>query len=152
MEGDSGGVRRRMGKRDSSTRQGFRDLFGWQKAVKLTVARYAATKTWPRDERFALTSQPRWAAVAVPSNIAEGHGRSGPHRFLHRLAMAFGSLCDVETRLVLAQQLGYLTADRTQDLSDRLAAVRRCGQEPIRGRRLSSGERHHLAPSPWASL
>jgi four helix bundle protein len=84
-------------------------LVAWQKGVALTVAIYGATREWPSDERFGLASQVRRAAVSVPSNIAEGHGRSGPNEFLHHVSIAYGSLSAVETHLVLAEHLGFLT-------------------------------------------
>jgi four helix bundle protein len=124
--------------RDGSTRQGFRDLIGWQKAVKLTVAIYEVTRGWPRDEQFGLTSQVRRAVVSVPANIAEGHGRTGPNEFLHHLSIAFGSLCEVETHLVLAEHLGYLPANAAQDLFDLLTELRRIVQGLIRSLRRSA--------------
>jgi four helix bundle protein len=67
----------------------------------------------------------RRAAVSVPSNIAEGHGRFGTGEFLHHLSIAFGSLCEVETQLLIAQQLSYSDGMTIDALMEQLTEVRR---------------------------
>lgn len=69
---------------------------------------YNLTKQFPREETYGLTSQIRRAVVSIPSNIAEGQGRNSTKEFLHHLSIAHGSLCEVETQLLLAERLGYL--------------------------------------------
>jgi four helix bundle protein len=88
--------------------QSFRDLVAWQRNMDLVAEIYNLTREWPATEQFCLTSQVRRAAVSVPSNIAEGHGRTGAREYLHHASIAFGSLCEVETQLLLAQRLSYL--------------------------------------------
>lgn len=73
---------------------------------------YAVTKNFPRDEAFGLTSQLRRAAVSIPSNIAEGHGRTTDKGFAVFLGQARGSLFEVETQLELAASLGYFQTER----------------------------------------
>jgi four helix bundle protein len=88
--------------------QNFRDLIAWQRAVDLALEVYRITKTFPREEIYGLTSQLRRAAVSIPSNIAEGQGRRTSRDFLHFLAIARGSLAEIETQLFIAARLGYV--------------------------------------------
>ena len=90
--------------------KGYRDLVTWQRAYKLALAIYQATLKWPKDEMYGLTSQIRRAAVSVAGNIAEGYDRTSPKEYLHHLGYARGSLAELETYLLLAQDLGYLDA------------------------------------------
>lgn len=85
-----------------------RDLLVWQKSIHLVKAIYSLTGKWPATEQFGLTSQIRRAAVSVPSNIAEGHGRRSQREFAKYLNIAHGSLMEVETQLVIASELNYL--------------------------------------------
>jgi four helix bundle protein len=87
--------------------------------MKLARDVYALTLKFPKDELFGLTSQLRRAAVSVPSNIAEGHGRLTDNGFAVFLGQARGSLFEVETQIELARALGYLAlADAKQSLAD----------------------------------
>ncbi|HWB00364.1 MAG TPA: four helix bundle protein [Pirellulales bacterium] len=100
---------------------GYRDLIVWQKAIDLVEAIYDATRGFPTEERYGLSSQLRRAAVSIPSNIAEGQGRASSRDFARFLEIALGSLAEVETQLVIAGRLHtrdprYLSADRCDDL------------------------------------
>lgn len=75
----------------------FRDLIVWQKAIDLVTDIYKITKSFPREEMYGLTNQLRHAATSVPSNIAEGQGRRSEKEFQHCLAIARGSLMELET-------------------------------------------------------
>src|SRR5256885_1393289 len=106
----------------------YSDLVAWQKAMDLVIAVYKATESLPSDERFGLTSQIRRAVVSVPSNIAEGHGRASQNEFQRFLSIARGSLCEVETQILIAERLTYLsTSDRDGllRLSDEVGRVLR---------------------------
>jgi four helix bundle protein len=91
----------------------FRDLIAWQKAMELAREVYQATKSMPEAERFGLTSQMRRAAVSTPSNIAEGHGRESRTDYLRFLRIARGSLMELQTQLILAEQLNLLQISQT---------------------------------------
>jgi four helix bundle protein len=89
--------------------RGHRDLIAWQKAMELVTDIYRASRAFPRDELYGLTSQLRRSAVSVPSNLAEGHGRTSRADFHRFIAQARGSLLEVETQLEIARNLGYLS-------------------------------------------
>jgi len=107
------------------TIQSFRDLLAWQRAFDLAASVYAATKSWPRDEIYGLTSQTRRAAVSVMANIAEGKGRTGSREFLHHLSIADGSLAELEAHLLLAQRLGFLDDTTMNPLVSQIEETRR---------------------------
>jgi len=85
----------------------FERLIVWQKAMLLVRQVYCLSKTFPADERYALTDQLRRAVVSIPSNIAEGYGRSSSRDYAHFLSIARGSLYETVTQLMIAQGLGY---------------------------------------------
>ena len=106
-------------------KSGFQELIVWQKAMTLVTAIYRVTGDWPREELYGLTSQVRRAAVSIPSNLAEGHGRTGSHEFAHHVSIAYGSLCELETHVLIAEQLGYATKDTSDKLTTQMMEVRR---------------------------
>ena len=79
----------------------YRDLVVWQKSMELTEEIYRLVKTLPREETYGLSDQMRRAVVAVPSNIAEGHGRNSEKEFIRFLCMAKGSVFELETQILL---------------------------------------------------
>jgi len=86
----------------------YRDLQVWQLAMDLAEQCYLATKGFPMEERFGLTSQIRRAAASIPANIAEGQGRQHTREFLNYLSIARGSLMELETHLLLSPRVGLL--------------------------------------------
>ncbi|MGC9523900.1 MAG: four helix bundle protein [Anaerolineae bacterium] len=103
----------------------YRELIAWQKAMDLAVAVYKRTRSFPREEAYGLTAQLRRAAVSVPSNIAEGQGRHSTKEFIRFLGLAQGSLQEVETQIILAARLDYVTEAQETDLLDQCAEVAR---------------------------
>jgi four helix bundle protein len=101
----------------------FRDLRVWQAGMDLVEEVYRMTERFPGRERFGLASQMERAAVSVPSNIAEGHGRAYTREYLHHVAMAHGSLAELQTHLEIAGRLGYLHPADCARLSDQAAAL-----------------------------
>lgn len=93
----------------------FKNLIVWQKAMELVRMVYQLSKAFPQDERYALTDQLRRAAVSIPSNIAEGNGRTSNKDYAHFLAIARGSLFETLTQIQIAEDLGYIS--RQEDLS-----------------------------------
>ena len=85
----------------------FRDLLVWQRSMQLTTAVYRLTQDFPRDEIYGLTSQMRRAAVALPSNIAEGHGRLNTAEFRQFLGIARASNFELQTQLEIARTLHF---------------------------------------------
>ena len=93
----------------TTAKKDFRDLIVWQKAIEFVTDVYRITQTFPPEERFGLSSQLRRAAVSIPSNIAEGQGRLTTGEFRQFLGQAKGSVCEVETQLIIAHNLSYIT-------------------------------------------
>ena len=96
----------------------YRDLLVWQKAVDWVDAIYAATREWPKEERYGLISQVTRAAVSVPSNIAEGCARRSTGEFVRFLSIARGSLAEAETQLIIGTRQGYLDQASQKALLD----------------------------------
>ena len=96
--------------------ESYRNLIAWQKSMRLVTEIYEATRAFPRDELYGLTNQLRRAAVSVPSNIAEGQARFSRREFHHFLSLARGSLVEIETQLLIAENLRYLPAEQSRPL------------------------------------
>jgi four helix bundle protein len=103
----------------------YRDLELWQTAMDLVVECYQAARSFPQYETFGLCSQLRRAAVSVPANIAEGHGRQHRPEFIQHLHIALGSLAEVETHVEIAQRLGYFGPADAEKLIKRTNEVGR---------------------------
>ena len=100
----------------------YRDLLAWQKARRLVKRVYEVTRGFPKEEMFGLTQQVRRAAISVPCNIAEGYGRGSRKDYVRFLQMARGSLYEVQTQLLLAQDLGYLSDSQVAATSQEVSA------------------------------
>ncbi len=105
--------------------QHFKDLVVWQKAMDLVELVYKLTDSFPRRELYSLTDQIRRAAVSIPSNIAEGQAHFNKGEFMHFLRHSSGSLAELETQLLLAQRLEYLSAEQAQEVLGRVHEVGR---------------------------
>ena len=87
----------------------YRDLQVWQKAMDLVVDSYEVVNLLPKNEVYSLATQIQRAAVSIPANIAEGHGREYLGDYLHHLSCANGSLMELETHFLIARKLCYMT-------------------------------------------
>lgn len=87
----------------------FRDLLVWQKSMSFVTEIYKASKSFPNEENFGLTSQIRRSAVSIPSNISEGYGREGVGDYLRFLNIAMASLFELQTQIEIAYNLEYLS-------------------------------------------
>ena len=94
-------------------------LAAWAAAHELVLAIYGATRSFPADERYGLTSQLRRAALSIPTNIAEGAARRGAKEFKRFLNMALGSLGEVTYLLRVARDLELLGEDAWKDLESK---------------------------------
>lgn len=93
--------------------------------MDFVIAVYGATKYFPRDELYGLASQLKRTAVLIPTNIAEGQARYSPSEFHFFLSRSRGSLVEVETQLLLARKLEYLTPELGKKLLDQAAELGR---------------------------
>ena len=103
----------------------FRELDVWKKARVLTSSAYKLTEMLPRHEQFGLSSQIQRAAVSIPSNIAEGAGRTTGNDFCHFLDMANSSSFDLETQLIIAQDLGYIDMEQLKKILDDIHEIKK---------------------------
>ena len=94
----------------------FKDLKVWQKSYSLCLKIYTITRKFPSDERYGFTSQLRRASVSIPSNIAEGYGKKTTPEYIHSLYIANGSLCELETQILLANDLKYINAKEYNEI------------------------------------
>jgi four helix bundle protein len=92
----------------------YRDLLVWKKVIDLVVEVYAISELLPDKEKFGLISQIRRAASSVPANIAEGHDRDSTKEFIRFISIARGSLAELETHIVVATRLNFLSNDKVK--------------------------------------
>lgn len=86
----------------------YKDLLIWQKGISITNLVYTLLKSFPTDEVYALTSQIKRSTISIPSNIAEGFGRNSVKSYLNFLKISRGSLFELETQLIIAENQNYI--------------------------------------------
>lgn len=101
----------------------FKKLRVWQDAINVTEQVYQATRKFPKEELFGLTNQMRRAAVSIASNISEGAGRNSKKEFHNFLGYANGSNCELQTQIIIAKRLGYLTEQEQIKISKQLESI-----------------------------
>ena len=92
--------------------QGYKDLIAWKKSIELVKEVYKVIALLPNCEQFALCSQMRRSAISIPSNIAEGYGRGSRKEYVRFLYVSKGSAYELETQLILCEELGYINYER----------------------------------------
>ncbi len=107
------------------TKTSYRDLIVWQKAIDLVPEVYALIRRFPQEENFALSQQARRAVVSISANIAEGQARTHRKEFAQHLSVARGSLAELDTLLIVAERLGYLSEADLSRVEASIADVRR---------------------------
>ncbi|KPK34211.1 MAG: hypothetical protein AMK70_08210 [Nitrospira bacterium SG8_35_1] len=103
----------------------FKELKVWQKAYQLCIEIYKTTKKYPDEEKYGLSSQMRRAAISIPSNIAEGYGRKTIPDYVRCLYIAYGSICELETQILLSGDLNYLNGNNKNSHLEKIKEVER---------------------------
>jgi four helix bundle protein len=103
----------------------YTDLIAWQKSMDFVEAVYRATGTFPKEKIYGLSRQMRRAAVSIPSNIAEGQGRQSRQEFHRFLSVAYGSLRELETQILIAERLQYYDSPITSKLMQSASEIGR---------------------------
>jgi four helix bundle protein len=101
-----------------------KDLDVWKNSIELVTSIYKITNDFPKSEIYSLTSQIRRCAISIPSNIAEGAGRSHNKEYAQFLYISLGSLSELETQLIISNNVGYLSDNNLKVLNDRIISIR----------------------------
>ena len=124
------------------TIKSHRDLLVWQKSMVVVTGCYKLTERFPDRERYGLSSQLQRAAVSIPANIAEGNARRSTAAYINHLSIATGSLAELETHLLIAVNLGYITSSDCETVLNQIEEVRRMLAGLIRSLEQTQNERH----------
>ena len=93
-----------------------KELKVWKKGIELVKVIYGITNDFPKTEQFGLISQIRRCSVSIPSNIAEGCGRHSDKELIHFLYITLGSASELETQIIISQELGFLEKEKSEDI------------------------------------
>ena len=103
----------------------FRELIVWQKSIELVKMTYPLINLLPSEERFALSDQMRRSVISIPSNIAEGYARGSDKELKRFLYISRGSIAELETQIILAAKLNYVSEKQIEHLLDMCKEVGR---------------------------
>ena len=103
----------------------FKELRVWQESIRLSEEIYAITNNLPKEEMYGLNSQIRRAVISIPSNVAEGSGRESKKEFNQFLNISLGSSFELETQLILSENLNFLTRDELSHIYQSLSEIQR---------------------------
>jgi len=135
------GLRGQGFKGSSEMLKNYKELNVWQKSYELCLKVYAITAKFPNEERYGLTSQIRRSAVSIASNIAEGYGRKTTVDYIRVLYISYGSVCELETQILLAGDLNFMEKADLVTMRRKVAEIERMLKALIK-----SLENKHLNP------
>ena len=105
--------------------ESFKDLIVWQKGLEIVNDIYKATKKFPKDELYCLTSQIRRAAISIPANIAEGWGRGTTKNYIQFLEISRGSLFELITLIIISHNQEYISKEDSDEIENKLNEIGR---------------------------
>ena len=103
----------------------YKELRVWQKSYELCLKIYSLAPKFPIEEKYGLTSQIKRSAVSIPSNIAEGYGRKTTADYIRMLYIAYGSVCELETQILLAGDLDFIEKREEDTILSDIAEIER---------------------------
>jgi len=103
----------------------YKELVVWQKAREFVREVYSLTSHYPDSELYGLTSQIRRAAISIPSNIAEGAGKTSSREFVRFLEIAYSSSYEVESHLIISMDLDFISGDKFEEISLKLNEIQK---------------------------
>lgn len=109
-----------------------KDLNVWKTGIDFVTKVYKTTSDFPKEEIFGITSQIRRAAISIPSNIAEGAARKSINEFRHFLYISLSSAAELNTQLIISNNLGFIDQDKTDKLNSELDSISRMIQGLIK--------------------
>lgn len=101
----------------------YKDLEVWQKSIVFVTDIYNQTNNFPKEEMYGLVSQLRRSAVSVPSNIAEGSARQSNKEYIQFLYIALGSLVELDTQLIIAENIKFISNETLSDLQIKMEEI-----------------------------
>lgn len=101
----------------------YKELIVWQKSIQLVKEIFILSEKFPQSELYGLSSQMRRAAVAIPSNIAEGYGRNSPKEYIQFLYIANGSALELETQVIIAKELNFIKGKEEEKVKELLEQI-----------------------------
>ena len=110
----------------------YKELNVWEKSYELCLKIYRITAKFPNEERYSLTSQIRRSTVSIPSNIAEGYGRKTTADYIRMLYISYGSVCELETQILLAGDLGFIEKGELGAIKEDIAEIERMSKALIK--------------------
>jgi len=125
----------------------IKELKIWNKAITLTAKVYTISAKFPSDERFGLTAQVRRSAVSIPSNISEGAGRNTKGEFVQFLGIANGSLYELQTQIIISEQLGFIQKEECNELLEKIDELQKMNYKLQLSIKKTNGVSQYAIPS-----